>query len=307
MTNENATDVLEGRTPFSLSIPDLDARLRLKIRTIVNTAIPVVYAEFARHIDVASLRRRGIVSVISHAEFGTEAVPLPIGGEVDIRTSIRLCDFAAGTLGEKRKRFGFEVRLELHARPGTGDPLRYREPAPDAESVVCGTGTILLAMLRPAAPLAERLLAEAPPEVAALVVHPLRVPHPSNESLLEAPSGFESCGGDARTPIVWGLHNSDVNQNVFAGEYISTLEDAFSRALHSGAQNVAAHHIERASLLFKRPFTAGSPASLDARALVRGARTLLLGGFHGFGDGGAVSPQPSIVGRVEGRIRDIRE
>ena len=149
-----ADQTLEARTAFTLSFADLDAQLRLKIRSTLRACFPIMYAEFARQIDVGSMRRKGIASVITSVELERSLMPLPVGGTVDVHTSIRLADFAAGALGDGRRRLGFEVQLELRALPGTGDPLRYRDLAPSGESTVCGKSTFLLALLRPSAPLA---------------------------------------------------------------------------------------------------------------------------------------------------------
>lgn len=304
MTDAPPAESLDARTEVTLSFADLDAQLRLKIRSTLGLCFPVMYAEFARKIDVGSMRKKGIASAITSVEIERSLTPLPVGGVVDAATSIRLCDFAAGALADGRKRLGFEVRIDLYATPGTGDPLRYREAAPGAEKARCGGGTILLAMLRPSAPLAERLLTEAPPEVAHLVVRPLAKPHPTAEALLEPPAGFAECARRDRAapPLVWGLHNSDVNQNVFTGDYVAALEDAFSDLLHRGGRDVAGHQIERASLVLKKPFAPGSLAALDAAAFSAEDRTALAAGLHGFGKEGSVEARPSIIGRLEGRL-----
>lgn len=303
MTDTNLVESLDGHASAALSFADLDAQLRLKIRTTLGLCFPIMYAEFARHIDVGSLRRKGIASVITAVDVERTLTPLPVGGSVDVRTSIRLCDFAAGTSGEGRRRLGFEVRLELRALPGTGDPLRYRDAA-GTERVVCARGTVLLAMLRPSAPLIERLIGEPPPEVAHLAVGPLARPHPSSESLAEIPTGFAEVArrerGAARR--VWGLHCSDVNQSVFTGHYVEAMEDTFSELLHQAGQEVGGHQIERAALVLKKPFAPGSVAALDATALRGDDRTLLVAGLHGIGAEGAVEARASVSARLEGRL-----
>jgi hypothetical protein len=304
MTDATPVESLDAQTTATLSFSDLDAQLRLKIRSTLGLCFPIMYAEFARQIDVGSMRKKGIASVITSVEIERTLTPLPVGGAIHAGTSIRLCDFAAGSLADGRRRLGFEVRIELSAAPGTGDPLRYRETSPNAEKVLCGRGTILLAMLRPAAPLIERLLADAPPEVAHLAVQTLTKPHATTESLLEIPADFTECARRDRAapPLVWGLHNSDVNQNVFTGDYVAALEDAFSELLHRGGQEVAGHQIERAGLVFKKPFVPGALAAIDAAAHRSEDRTLLVAGLHGIGKEGSVEARPSIAGRLEGRL-----
>jgi hypothetical protein len=263
-----------------------------------------MYAQFVREIDVASLRRKAIASVITSVDIERTLTPLPVGGVVDIRTSIRLCDLSAGTDAEGRRRLGYEVRFELRAVPGTGDPLRYREAAAGAEPAVCASGTVLFAMLRPSAPLIQRLVTETPPELAHLVVHPLSRPHPTTESLAEIPAGFTELARRALSdaPRVWGIHNTDVNQSVFTGDYIETLEDAFTELVHRGGQDIAGHQITRAALVFKKPFAPGSLAAIDAAVHRGDDRTLLVAGLHGVGAGAAVEPRPSISARLEGRL-----
>src|SRR5262249_36152390 len=158
MTDAKLVESLDSHAVAALSFADLDAQLRLKIRSTLGLCFPIMYAEFARQIDVGSLRRNGIASVITSVDLERTLTPLPVGGEIEARTSIRLCDFAAGAVANGRRRLGFEMRQELRAVPGTGDPLRYRETAAGAESVVCARCTLLFALLRPSAPLAARLL-----------------------------------------------------------------------------------------------------------------------------------------------------
>jgi hypothetical protein len=308
MTDAKLVEQLDSRASATLSFADLDAQLRLKIRSTLGLCFPIMYAEFARQIDVGSMRRQGIASVITAVELERTLTPLAVGGTIDAEVAIRLCDFAAGAIADGRRRLGFEVRLELRAAPGTGDPLRYREAAAGAERVVCGRGTVLLALLRPAAPLAERLIGDPPPEVAHLAALPLAKPHPTAESLAAIPPGFaEAARRDrAAAPRVWGLHNSDVNQNVFTGNYVEVLEDTFSELLHRAGQDVGGHQIERATLVLKKPFAAGSVAAIDAAALRGDDRTLLVAGLHGIGAGGEPEARPSVVGRLEGRLGVLR-
>lgn len=308
MTDAKLVESLDSHAAAALSFADLDAQLRLKVRSTLGLCFPILYAEFARQIDVGSLRRKGIASVITSVDLERTLTPLPVGGEIEARTSIRLCDFAAGAVPDGRRRLGFEVRQELRAVPGTGDPLRYRETAAGAESVVCARGTVLLALLRPSAPLVERLLGDAPPELAHLAVATLARPHPSAESLAELPAGFaEAARRDrADAPRVWGLHNTDVNQSVFTGDYLQVFEDTFSELLHRAGQDVSGHAIERAALVLKKPFAPGSAAAIDAAVHRSDDRTLLVAGLHGFGTGGALEARPSISARLEGRLGVLR-
>ncbi|HWO18202.1 MAG TPA: hypothetical protein VNO30_05480 [Kofleriaceae bacterium] len=304
MTDAKRVEQLESQASATLSFADLDAQLRLKIRSTLGLCFPILYAEFARNIDVASMRRQGIASVITAVDVERTLTPLPVGGKLDVDVAIRMCDFAAGAIADGRRRLGFEVRLELRAVPGTGDPLRYRDAAPGAERVVCGRSTVLLALLRPAAPLIERLISDPPPEVAHMAVLPLAQPHPSAESLAEIPAGFAELArrDRAAAPRVWGLHNSDVNQNVFTGNYVEAMEDTFSELLHGAGQDVGGHQIDRATLVLKKPFAAGSVAAIHAAAHRSEDRTLLVATLHGVGTSGDYEVRPSIVGRLEGRL-----
>jgi hypothetical protein len=304
MTDATLVDSLETRVDVALSFADLDAQLRLKIRSTLGLFFPRLYAHFARDIDVAALRRKSIASVITAVDFERTLTPLPVGGVVDVRTSIRLCDLSAGTDAEGRRRLGYEARFELRAVPGTGDPLRYREAVAGAEPIVCASGRVLFTMLRPTAPLIQRLITEVPPEVAHLAVHPLDRPHPSTESLSEVPGGFTELARRDRSepPRLWGLHHTDVNQSVFTGDYVEALEDAFTELVHGSGQDVAAHQITRAALVFKKPFPAGSRAAVDAVVQRSGDRTLMIAGLHGFGSDGGVEPRPSLSARFDGHL-----
>jgi hypothetical protein len=170
--------------------------------------------------------------------------------------------------------------------------------------MVCASGSVLFTMLRPTAPLIQRLITEVPPEVAHLAVHPLARPCPSTESLSELPDGFAELArhGHDQVPRIWGLHNTDVNQSVFTGDYIQTLEEVFTELVHRGGQDVAGHQITRAALVFKKPFAPGARTSIDAVGHRHEDRTLMIAGLHGFSDDGTVEARPSLSARFEGYL-----
>jgi hypothetical protein len=293
-------DHLHGSSRSTLAIADLDAGFRIQIQTLLRLALPAMYADVASHIDVAAMRKRGQISVISYIELAAAAVPLAVAGTIEIDRETRLCELSGVTPGHARARLGIEVRFGFRSQPGTGDPQRYRETVAGAEPVSCGSGRMLLALLRPAAPLAERLVSEVPEEMAHLTAHRLEPPHPAAEDLTRVSEGVESSEIDVAG--VWGLHHSDINQYVFTGAYISVLEDVVAQQVHAAGLPAGRHRVHRVSALFRKPFAAGDGFRVQGKLRVHGNDTVLVAGIHALDAEGGAFQHPAVIGRLEGQV-----
>lgn len=290
---------LHGSSRSTLAIADLDAGFRVQVQTLLRLALPAMYADVASHIDVAAMRKRGLVSVISYIELAPAAVPLAVAGTIEIDCVTRLCELSGVGPGHARARLGLEVRFGFRSQPGTGDPRRYRETLA-GEPVSCASGRMLLALLRPAAPPSERLVSETPEEMAHLVVHGLERPHPAAEDLTQVSEGVDS--GESAVAGVWGLHHSDINQYVFTGAYIAVLEDLAARQVHAAGLAAGQHRIQRVSALFKKPFAAGDAFRVQGGLRVHGNETVLVAGIHALDAEGGAFQHPSVIGRLEGQV-----
>lgn len=281
----------------ALEIPDLDAAFRLKIGAMAAAFIPAMYSDFARHVDVAGLRRRGLASVITFAEFERLGGPLAVAGPLHSSLETRHCELSGAGLGQPAARLGFECRVDFSSPPGSGDPLRYREIV-DQRPAPCGRGRFILTLIRPFGPPTTRLVTEPQEEVRDLRVCVLDEPHPRVESLSAlAPTFTERPLSTPERHGVFGGHNTDTNQYVFTGDYVGVLEDYVTLLVADAGLDVAAHRIERVAAVFKNPFTAGARYTLRGTLYQDGERTLALVGIHAAGQPGT---RPAVFGRVEG-------
>jgi hypothetical protein len=301
------TDVrecLHGSSQIDIGIPDLDAGFCIQIQTLLRLALPALYMDFVRHIDIAAMRKRGMVSVVSFIEMGVTAVPLAVGGTLALTSEIRLCELSGAGPGHARARLGLEARFDVRSQPGTGDPRRYRETVAGAAPVTCGSGRLLLALVRPSAPPAERLVNTVPGEMAHLQLHALASPHPAPEDLGRVAEGLtlHDAAGAGTSAGIWGLHHSDVNQYVFTGAYISILEDMAARHVHAAGMPASKHRIHHVSALFKKPFAAGDAFQARGALYTGDGGTVLVAGIHALDAEGGAFQHPSVLGRLEGRV-----
>jgi Thioesterase superfamily len=299
---EAPLDALVAEHVTTLQIPDLDAGFRLKLATMIAACVPLTYEEFARRIDVAAVRRRGVVTVATYVEFTRPDGFLAVGAPLHTRSETvhsELSGRGAGTVGA---RMGFESRYTFRSPPGTGDPRRYRELAgPDPQP--CGHGRMILTMIRPHARPADRLVAEPLPETGHLRPHPLHGPHPTVESLSAVPEEFAGKPHEDECCGVFGRHDTDINQYVFTGAYFSLLESHAALLLSGDGADAGRHLVGRVAVAFLRPFTAGARYVVRGTLQRAGDRTLALIGVHAVTPEGT-SQHPAVFGRVDGRLPD---
>ncbi|MBB4745112.1 hypothetical protein BJY16_008571 [Actinoplanes octamycinicus] len=270
-----------------LNIPDLDQGFRLKTQTMLAIAVPLMYEQFTEHIDVAALRAAGYGSVVTSAEFSRGPQPLAVGGELDARVETRQVELSGKGLGQRSSRIGFECRYTFAARPGTGDPSRYRETVAGTP-VVCGQARLLLTLIRRDGAPGRRVVNDVLPETRHLGVHQLDDPHPAAAALAQPPEATTVAAGDRDG--VFGLSHTDTNQVVFTGEHLSLLEGQLAWLLAEAGREVAAWSVERVAMVFREPFRAGDRFRVRGRLWDDGTAVI---GVHPDG-----ADQPAVVGRL---------
>jgi hypothetical protein len=282
---------LRGEHRVLLNIPDLDQGFRLKTRSMLSVAVPMMYDSFTRHVDVAGLRAAGFGSVVTHAEFERRPGPLAVGADLDVTVVTRHAELSGWGLGHRPSRLGFECRYTFTSRPGTGDPFRYRETVSD-EPFVCGTGRLLLTLVRRDGPPGQRIVAEPLPQTRHLAVHVLDPGHPGAAELAEPPEGGREVAAGERAGV-FGLQHTDTNQIVFTGEYLSLLEDHLTVLAAQAGLPVANQATDRVTLAFRNPFRAGDAFTVRGRLWRDGDRgTAVLGVYGGDAD------KPGVLGRL---------
>lgn len=293
----DSVDSLVSEHVRLLEIPDLDTTFRLKIGTMVAEFLPAMYGDFAKHIDVAGLRGRGLASAITFAEFERLGGPLAVAAPLHSSVQTRHCELSGAGLGQPGARLGFECLVGFSSPPGSGDPLRYRDII-DERPVPCGRARIILTLIRPFGPPAARLVTEPQQEIRNLRVQVLDEAHPRVESLSMLPPAFTECSLAApERHGVFGRHNTDINQYVFTGDYVAVLEDYVTLLVADAGLDAAAHQIDRVAAVLKSPFAAGAPYTVRGSLHRNGDRTLTLAGIHAAGQS---SIRPAVFARIEG-------
>ncbi len=292
-------DTLDAERVSELEIPDLDARFRIKIATMIQACMPLSYAEYVRNIDVAALRGAGIVTVVTYAEFTIGDFPLAVGASLRTHAQTRHGELSGRPAGEPGARIGFESCYSFSSPQGTGDVRRYREVV-GSEPQPCGHGRMVLTMIRPNARPAERLVADSPPQTRHLRLHALGGSQGTG-TLLTVPGEFAAAGAAPERSGVFGLHHTDINQYVFTGVYFALLEEHTAALADAAGRDVGRHLTERVAVAFLRPFSAGDRYVLKGTMHSAADRTLATIGIHAV-NGEGVSERPAVIGRAEGRI-----
>lgn len=281
-------DEVRGEHRVTLNIPDLDRGFRLKTRSMLAFAVPMMYDSFTRHVDVAGLRAAGYGSVVTHAEFERRPGPLAVGADLDVTVITRHVELSGWGLGQRPSRLGFECLYTFTSRPGTGDPFRYRETVSD-ETFTCGTGRLLLTLVRRDGPPGQRIVAEPLPQTEHLAVHVLKPGHPAAAEVAEPPSDQAEIAAGERSGV-FGLQHTDTNQIVFTGEYLALLEDHLTVLQAQAGLPVAEQSTDRVTLSFRNPFRAGDAFHTRGRLWEDG--TAVLGVYPSGAD------KPSVLGRL---------
>ncbi|MEU2022456.1 hypothetical protein ABZ565_09845 [Streptomyces sp. NPDC016469] len=283
-----------------LQVTDLDAAFKVKLRTLIALFTPLMYEGISARVDVAALRGQGIVSVVSSLDFRRSDLAAAVAAPLDTTVETRLSELSGDGPGTHHSRLGFDIAYTFATPPGAGEPRRYREQL-SPEPLNCGSGRIILTLLRPTAPTAERLVRASRPELDHLRLHVLEEPHPSVESLSAVGDAF-TAPEDHTAEIRgrYGLQHTDVNQYVYTGEYTAAMEDMATRLVADAGLPVDRHSIDRIAAVFKFPFSAGDAYAVRGRLFQdAGRRTVALVGIHPMGPDGP-RLRPAVFGRVEG-------
>lgn len=204
----------------SLQIPDLDARFELKVRSMLSWCFPMMYDDFARSVDVAGLRGRGLASVVTAIDFRRERGPAAVGAPMSTRVETRHVELSGAGLGRQATRLGFESSFIFTTPVGSGDRLRYRETLTE-QPRCAGHGRVLLTLVRPFGSRADLLVTEIQDELRHLGLHSLNEPHPTVESLSEVPADFvEAPSRTVENRGIFGLQHTDVNQFVYTADIL---------------------------------------------------------------------------------------
>ncbi|MGW6687610.1 hypothetical protein [Streptomyces sp. NPDC054961] len=287
----------ESRIP--LEVPDLDAGLRIKVRSLIGWFAPLMYEGISRSVDVGAMRGRGVASVVSYLDFRRGEDPAAVAAPLHTAVETRHSELSGEGLGHPTSRLGFDIRYAFSTPLGAGDPRRYREQLSE-EPRPCGEGRVVLTLVRPFGPAADRLVREPQPELGHLRLHVFKEPHPTVESLSETgPGCVEAVAEPVEVRGTYGLHHTDVNQYVFTGEYTAAMEDMATRLMAEAGLSAAGHHVDRIAAVFKAPFAAGDAYAVRGRLLRDGDRTVALVGIHSIGPNGP-RLRPAVFGRVEG-------
>ncbi|MEU8660719.1 hypothetical protein [Actinoplanes philippinensis] len=278
-----------GEHRVTVNIPDLDQGFRLKTRSMLALAVPMMYDSFTRHVDVAALRAAGYGSVVTHAEFERRPGPLAVGADLDVTVVTRHAELSGQGLGVRSSRLGFECRYTFASRPGTGDPFRYRETVSD-EPFTCGTARLLLTLIRRDGPPGRRIVAEPLPQTRHLAVHVLDPAHPRAADVAQPPDDAVEVAAGERSGV-FGPQHTDTNQIVFTGEYLTLLEDHLTVLLAQAGEPAGDRAAERVTLSFRNPFRAGDTFTTRGRLWRDGTAVL---GVHADG-----ADEPHVLGRLD--------
>lgn len=300
-------DQFEGGGQDRIAFEEIDLRYHLKMRAFVKLCMSPVFADLERRFRISAMRDRGIVPIMFHLAFENTDIPIVFLSVARMTHQVRLCrSVTPRPEGPPVERLLLDMHIQIHARRGSGDPAKLGAVDGDTPEVQVARMRGLQVLTRPVAPPSERQVTRVPEELAQLREHLFEEPFPVPEHLAGIPPGFVAApaGPFPHHDTVWGLPNTDINQHVNVLEYIYGMENHFARRLHGAGLPLAKHRIAKAQLLFRKPFFPGDTVRIQGPLLVQGSRTLLIGGYHRFGDGfkgdGAPDAIPSVAVRMEG-------
>jgi hypothetical protein len=296
-------DQCSGSGKYPVSFEEIDQRYHLKMRAFIKLCMPPVFKDLERHFDLEAMRRRGIIPIMFHLTFESSDIPLVFLSVARMTHQVRLCRSVTEPPGAAPiERLLLDMRIQIHAPRGSGDPKKLGASEAALPEVRVGAMRALQVLTRPVAPPGERQVVQVPDELSGLNVHPLDEPFPVPEHLAGQPAGFAPApeGPFPSFDTVWSLPNTDVNQHVNVQEYVMGMENHFARRLHGAGLPVARHRIARAQLVFRKPFFPGETVRVQGPLLVKGAQTLLIGGYHRLQPDGSPEGRPSVAVRMEG-------
>jgi hypothetical protein len=299
---------VEGSGEGRLGFEEIDQGYQLKIHPLIRLCMTPVFTDLERQVDLRSLRLEGTIPIMFYLEFGVHPQPLAFFGRVRTQHRVHLRrSVIAGPPGASAgrvERLLLDMRIEVSAEESSGDRASLGAERRSGSYAPAGWMRGVHVLTRPVAPPGQRHLLNVPEQLRGLQEHPWEGPYPSIELLSEVPPAFREgeAGPWQEQRSVWALHNTDINQHVNVQEYLTGLENHFSRILFGANLPVARHRIAQMRVLFRKPFFAGEAHAFRGRLFTDDHRTLLLGGVHRLEPEGGLDPLPSVFARMEGEI-----
>lgn len=306
MSDREPRDFLEGSAQARAGFAYLNLNFQLKMRPFIELCMPAAFAEMERFFSLFAMREHGIVPIMFLVEFEAGPMRLAFGRPInnDYRIGFLRHVGEGGRDGGRRERLVMVFSSTLTAHGSTGDSANLGFEPEKGPLLTAGKARVLQLMTRPMEPPGRRDVAELPGGLGGLREQPWEGPFPSRESLEEIAPGFREEEPDqwGERLSVWGLANTDINQHVNVEEYISAMEDQFTRQVFAAGLPVARHRSTAAKLLFRKPFFPGDAFATRGRLFVKGDTTVFLGGVHRLDSQGRAEEQPGVVARFEGTL-----
>ncbi len=302
-------DHISGKGSGYLGFEETDQRYHVKLRAFVKLCMPPVFDALEREYALNDLREDGIVPIMHYLEMESfpQAVAFNSHAECAFGVWLRR-SVIPGPPGASKgavERLNLDMQVDVSAPQGHGDPALLGAGSMGGPIVPAGRLRAVQVLTRPVAPAGERQVTTVPPQLSGLQEHPWDGPYPSVDNLRTVPEGYREleAGPWQEQRSVWALHNTDINQHVNVHEYIFGMENHYARMLFGADLPVQRHRIDRAAILFRRPFFAGEPHGIRAHLHVEDHRTLLCGAFHRVEPEGGLHAKPSVFIRMSGELR----
>jgi hypothetical protein len=276
----------------------IDAACRLKLRSLLHTAYPMVFDTMRQSFDASALVAQGIWPYSLYIEVEASAVPLAAG-----RPGQYACRLQCGQIAADRRGAGtilMATQVTLKAQASSGQGLDFTAIA-EGEQAGAGRLMIIGTLLRLKAPAEQRTVTELPKEMAALSVLSCEAPPATVDP---GPPSAEQRAFESAQPaqrVLWGLQHTDANLNVMSGEYLTHAEDYALVLAREAGLPIAKLRFGRARLLMKRGFVAAQEAVLRGRLTLGAAPNQCCAfiTFHALDAQGQVDPRPAIEIRLD--------
>jgi hypothetical protein len=275
----------------------LDAALRLKLRSLLATGLPVVLDVWRQTQNLDAVVATGIWPFLSYVDLVVGDLALAGGQMGELRAAIR-----AGRIAEPTRSDGVIVlgtEVSVYAQPGGGKAGDFMHTAGGEQRPHVATMRVLTSLVRPMAPPQERAVRALPPQIAALELADC-APPPAAAALLQAPEGYSQIA-QTEVSAFWSQHHTDANQIVYTGEYFAAAEDVCGTLGRLAGVAPATLRMLRGQILLKRPFFAGQEYFVRGR-LYRAddsARGVAVISVHAAMQPGVLDERPCTAVRID--------
>lgn len=307
MAASATVDYLAGTNDGLINFEEVDQFYRLKVRSFIRLCMPGVFSTLGNDPGLRAMRAQGIAPIMYFLQFESTEHALAFGQPVASEHEIRFYRAAVPPRSPEQApgtRLLMDTEISLSAEEGRSDPGALGHNAGSGRTVPAGRMRGLHVITRPVAPPDARHLDELPEGLRRYTIHEWSEVYPTSEMLMDTPQAYDpqDAGAWGELHSVWGLPNTDINQHVNVQEYITGLENQFSRLLFGAGLPNELHRIQKFGILFRKPFFPGEPYAVRGRLLLDGVRTLMQGGYHRMDSAGKVDDRPSVVCRADGCI-----